>query len=75
MSLCDLMTVEKGILCACCLSASYNVVLLGLVKGLACSKHGIIVRWAISLDKIPLGDSVSFGLCSDLFTVQSDYLG
>lgn len=47
----DLMTVEKGILCACCLSACYSVVLLGLVKGLVCSKHGIIVRWVISLDK------------------------
>lgn len=45
------MTEEKGILCACCLFACYGVVLLGLVKSLVSSKHGIIVRWVICLDK------------------------
>lgn len=72
----DLMTVENfWILCACCLTACRLVsrFFLGVTKRPFCVLNGKIIRCLISRYGIDLGDSVSFRLCSDLFTVKSDF--
>lgn len=63
------------ILRACCLPACYLVLCFCWVlqKVLSGFKMEKIARWSISPYEIALGDSVSFGLCSDLFTIKPDY--
>lgn len=62
----------------CVRAASLRVVLyhaffLGVTIRPFCILNGKIIRCLISRYGIDLGDSVSFRLCSDLFTVKSDF--